>query len=179
MKSSITIKSEQLNPEDLHDLLQAIRSCEMSSFPEKLISISMTVPEMSTKAMEMLLKSIEPPYDMGPVVIKMSPEVRPTQGLKVVQALWLAPGGATPAPSGNLAAIVQEFEHPTDRTIGVIICEDQLTHTHKAYIGVGTGEDEAWDTKRIMERGGTFPVEMAELILKALKGGQREGKRKG
>lgn len=159
MKSNITIKSEQLNPEDLHALLQAVRTCETSHFPEKLIGISVTVPEMSTRAMEMLLKSINPPYDLGPVVINVSPEVRPIQGLKVIDSFWLAPGGTVPMPM-NL-------------TIGIIVCEDELTHTRKAYVGMGIGEDEAWDTKRIMETGGTFPVEMAKLIIKAFEGGKQ------
>lgn len=77
MKVTISIKSEQLNVEDLHALLQAIRTCEVSTFPQKLIGISVIAPDMSSRAMEMLLKSIDPPYEIGPVVIPFNSEEKP------------------------------------------------------------------------------------------------------
>lgn len=71
MKVEISIKSEQLDVKDLHALLQAIRTCEVSTFPQKLIRIAVVAPQMSSRAMEMLLKGIDPPYDIGPIVISL------------------------------------------------------------------------------------------------------------
>jgi len=71
MKITISIKSDQLDAEALRVLLQAIRTCEMSHFPTKLINISIVAPEMSTEEMKTLLTGIEPPYDVGPIVLEL------------------------------------------------------------------------------------------------------------
>lgn len=178
MKTDIRIKSEQLTKEALHALLQAIRSCEVSTFPEKPISISIIAPELTVKETTNLLTSIDPPYDFGPIIISPESEVRTAQGLKLIQALWLTPGGTAQTSTANIQGVLGTMMEMMDRNIGIIVCEDERTHTRKAYIGIGSGANEALDTKRIMEVGGTFPIETAELIIKALKGGRGERKRK-
>ena len=70
MKINMSIKSEQLNKEDLRALLQAVRDCEMSTFREKEIYVSVEVPDMSSADMTDILTSIKPPYDYGPVIFK-------------------------------------------------------------------------------------------------------------
>jgi len=72
MKINMSIKSEQLNKEDLRALLQAIRDCEMSTFREKEIFIGVEAPDMSGSDMTDVLTSIKPPYDYGPVIFKYS-----------------------------------------------------------------------------------------------------------
>jgi len=74
MKVDISIKSDQLNVEDLRALLQAVRDCEMSTFPEKEIYISVEAPDMSESDMTDILTSIKPPYDYGPVIFKYRDE---------------------------------------------------------------------------------------------------------
>ena len=70
MKINMSIKSDQLNKEDLRALLQAVRDCEMSTFREKEIYISVEAPDMSESDMTDILTSIKPPYDYGPVIFK-------------------------------------------------------------------------------------------------------------
>ncbi|KKL48306.1 hypothetical protein LCGC14_2326820 [marine sediment metagenome] len=71
MKTTTSIKSEELSKEDLQALLQAIRDCEMATFPEKVIYITIEAPDMTMEDMTELLRSIKPPYDIGPVVLNI------------------------------------------------------------------------------------------------------------
>ena len=70
MKTTIHLQSDQLNKEDVRTLLQAIRLCEMVTFPDKEIRIPVEVPELTTAETTEILKSIKPPYKYGPEVFK-------------------------------------------------------------------------------------------------------------
>ena len=70
MKVNLSVKSDQLNKEDLRALLQAIRDCEMATFPDKEIYVLCEVPEMTEDDVTGILKSIKPPYDYGPLVLR-------------------------------------------------------------------------------------------------------------
>ncbi|GAI27216.1 unnamed protein product [marine sediment metagenome] len=70
MKINLSVKSDQLNKEDLRALLQAIRDCEMATFPDKEVYVSAEAPELSTDEMTEILTSIKPPYTYGPVIFK-------------------------------------------------------------------------------------------------------------
>ena len=70
MKVNLSVKSDQLNKEDLRALLQAIRDCEMATFPDKEIYVSAEAPDMSESDMTDILTSIKPPYNYGPVIFK-------------------------------------------------------------------------------------------------------------
>jgi len=70
LKVNMSIKSDQLNKEDLRALLQAVRDCEMATFPNKEIYVSAEVPELSSDDMTDILTSIKPPYNYGPVIFK-------------------------------------------------------------------------------------------------------------
>lgn len=74
MKVIFSIKSDQLNKEDIRALLQAIRDCEMANFPDKEIYVSAEVPELSSDDMTDILTSIKPPYNYGPVIFKYMKE---------------------------------------------------------------------------------------------------------
>ena len=69
-KVKLSVRSDQLNNEDLRALLQAIRDCEMATFPDKEIYVSAEVPKLSTDEMTEILTSIKPPYTYGPVIFK-------------------------------------------------------------------------------------------------------------
>lgn len=77
MRIVVSIKSDQLTKEDLRALLQAIRDCEMATFPNKEIYVSAEAPELSSKDMTDILTSIKPPYDYGPVIFKFREEENP------------------------------------------------------------------------------------------------------
>ena len=70
MNSVITIRSSQLDKDDLKKFLQSIRDCEQANFPDKIISIIIEVPEMSTKETFILLKGIKPAFNGGMLVAK-------------------------------------------------------------------------------------------------------------
>jgi len=70
VKVNISVKSDQLNKEDLRALLQAIRDCEMATFPDKEIYVLCEVPEMTEDDTRDILTSIKPPYDYGPLVLR-------------------------------------------------------------------------------------------------------------
>ncbi len=70
MKTTIHLQSDQLNKEDVRTLLQAIRLCEMATFPDKEIRILVEVPELTAAETEEILKSIKPPYKYGPEIFK-------------------------------------------------------------------------------------------------------------
>uniref|UniRef100_A0A6M3X6B3 Uncharacterized protein n=1 Tax=viral metagenome TaxID=1070528 RepID=A0A6M3X6B3_9ZZZZ len=67
MEVDISLKSDQLNKEDLRALLQAIRDCEMATFPNKEISIWVEVPDFTSAECTEILMSIKPPFNHGPV----------------------------------------------------------------------------------------------------------------
>jgi len=70
LKVNMSIKSDQLNKEDLRALLQAVRDCEMATFPQKHIYVTVEAPDMTSEDMTEILTSIKPPYDYGPVIFK-------------------------------------------------------------------------------------------------------------
>jgi len=70
MKMTITIKSDELDKDELRVILQAIRTVEQRAFPEKKIYVSAEVPELSSDDMTEILTSIKPPYGYGPVIFK-------------------------------------------------------------------------------------------------------------
>lgn len=70
MKIKLTIKSDELDKDDLRALLQAIRTIEQTAFKEKKIYVSCEAPDMPTKDMAEVLSKIDPPYDYGPVIFK-------------------------------------------------------------------------------------------------------------
>jgi len=77
MKVKIVINATGMTKEDMRALLQAIRDCEMATFPDKKIYVSAEVPELSTDEMTEILTSIRPPYNYGPVIFKYSEEELP------------------------------------------------------------------------------------------------------
>ena len=77
MKVNLLVKSDQLNKEDLRALLQAVRDCEMATFPNKEIYVSAEAPELSEDDMLDILTSIKPPYNYGPVIFKFREEEQP------------------------------------------------------------------------------------------------------
>jgi hypothetical protein len=70
MKVNLSVKSDQLNKEDLRALLQAIRDCEMATFPDKEIYVSAEAPQLNADEMTEILTSIKPPYNYGPMIFK-------------------------------------------------------------------------------------------------------------
>ena len=62
MEVSLSVKSVQLDKEDVRALLQAIRDCEKATFPDKEIFISCVVPEMKVKDLMNIMASIRPPF---------------------------------------------------------------------------------------------------------------------
>jgi len=62
MEVSLSVKSVQLDKEDVRALLQAIRDCEEATFPDKEIFISCVVPEMNVEDLTNILASIRPPF---------------------------------------------------------------------------------------------------------------------
>ena len=62
MKVNVSVRSEQLNKEDVRALLQAIRDCEKANFPDKEIAITCVVPEMQVEDLTYVLESIKPPF---------------------------------------------------------------------------------------------------------------------
>lgn len=74
MKTTIYLQSEQLDKEDLRTLLQAIRLCEMATFPSKEIYIKVEIPELSTDEVTKILTSIKPPFKWGPKIIPLRPQ---------------------------------------------------------------------------------------------------------
>ena len=77
MRIVVSIKSDQLTKEDLRALLQAIRDCEMATFPNKEIYISAEAPDLRSEDMTDILTSIKPPYDYGPVIFKFRDKEKP------------------------------------------------------------------------------------------------------
>jgi len=69
MKMNVVVYSEELNKGDVRLLLQSIRDCEQSSFPDKTIVVAVFVPEMSTQDITEILSQIKPPFKQGPVVL--------------------------------------------------------------------------------------------------------------
>ena len=77
MKVIFSITSYQLTKEDIRALLQAIRDCEMATFPQKEIYVSAEAPDMTSEDMTDILTSIKPPYDYGPVIFKFRDKEKP------------------------------------------------------------------------------------------------------
>ena len=68
MHSIITIRSSQLDKDDLGKLLQSLRDCEQANFPDKVISIIIEVPEMPSKESLKILNEIKPAFREGLVI---------------------------------------------------------------------------------------------------------------
>jgi len=77
LKVIFSITSYQLTKEDIRALLQAIRDCEMATFPQKEIYVSAEAPDMTSEDMTDILTSIKPPYDYGPVIFKFRDKEKP------------------------------------------------------------------------------------------------------
>ncbi|MBA7647866.1 hypothetical protein ES703_55645 [subsurface metagenome] len=71
---NISVKSEQLNVEDLRALLQAVRDCEMANFPDKEIHVYIEVPQLNMAETVEILTSIKPPYKHGPTIFRLQEE---------------------------------------------------------------------------------------------------------
>lgn len=69
MNIKVSVESKQLDKEELRLLIQSIRTCEQTSFPEKEISLWIEVPELTQAECEEIMVSIKPPYKYGPVII--------------------------------------------------------------------------------------------------------------
>ena len=69
MEVKLTLTSQQLDKEELRHLIQAIRDCEQSSFPDKEISIWIEVPELSGPEASEILASIKPAYGSGVITL--------------------------------------------------------------------------------------------------------------
>ena len=65
MKVKLSLESEQLTKDELQDLIQSIRDCELESFPDKKISIWIESPGLSASECKQILASIKPPYKLG------------------------------------------------------------------------------------------------------------------
>ena len=65
MKFELTFESQQLSKEEVRLLVQAIRDCEQTSFPDKEIFIWIEVPELSMAECNEILASIKPPTSTG------------------------------------------------------------------------------------------------------------------
>jgi len=65
MEVKLTIESKQLSKEELRALIQAIRDCEQTSFPDKEIFIWIDAPELNSEDATEILDSIKPPYKYG------------------------------------------------------------------------------------------------------------------
>jgi len=70
VKIKLTVESQQLDKEELRHLIQAIRDCEQSSFPDKEIFIWVEAPELSAAEASNILASIKPAYRSGVITIK-------------------------------------------------------------------------------------------------------------
>ena len=68
MKTNMILYSDELTKEDLRLLLQAIRDCEQTNFPEKFIGIFVSVDDLTTAECEEIIASIKPPFKYGPRV---------------------------------------------------------------------------------------------------------------
>jgi len=69
MKMNVVVYSEDLTKDDLRLLLQSIRDCEQTSFPDKTIVVAVFVPELSTQEVTEILSQMKPPFKQGPVVL--------------------------------------------------------------------------------------------------------------
>ena len=74
MKVELSLTSDQLDKEDIRALIQAIRSCERATFPEKEVSIQVVAPDLSMDDMGEILRSIKPPFGLGPFSFKRGEE---------------------------------------------------------------------------------------------------------
>lgn len=70
MRINLSIKSDELDKDDLRALLQALRTIEQTAFKDKKIFISCEAPDMSNEDMAEVLCSIRPSYNYGPVIFK-------------------------------------------------------------------------------------------------------------
>jgi len=68
----ISVRSDQLDKEDVRALLQAIRDCERETFPDKEIFVSCEVPMMNREDLMNILDSIRPPFDFRSLFVRKS-----------------------------------------------------------------------------------------------------------
>jgi len=69
MQVTITIQSKELSKEELQQLIQSIRDCELKAFPDKEIFLWVEVPELTAAECAEILASIKPPYKHGPFIL--------------------------------------------------------------------------------------------------------------
>jgi hypothetical protein len=60
--TNIILMSEDLSPEDVQKLLQAIRDCEQREFPAKFLGVFLFVPTLTTHQCKGILEKISPPF---------------------------------------------------------------------------------------------------------------------
>jgi len=77
MKVTMSIRSDQLNVEDLRALLQAVRDCEITTFPDKEIHVFVEVSELDMAECTKILASTKPPYKHGPAIFKFRDTEKP------------------------------------------------------------------------------------------------------
>ena len=71
MQVTITIQSKELSKEELQQLIQSIRDCELKAFPDKEIFLWVEVPELTAAECAEILASIKPPYKHGPIILDL------------------------------------------------------------------------------------------------------------
>lgn len=71
MEVKVTIQSKQLTKEELQQLIQSIRDCEIKSFPDKEIAVWIEVPGLTSAECAEILTSIKPPYEYGPISLNV------------------------------------------------------------------------------------------------------------
>lgn len=56
--------------------------------------------------------------------------------------------------------------NPESRVIGIVVGEDEVTGKHKAYIGLGAGDNENSDAQQILNHGAPFtiPLQTGQLL---------------
>ena len=72
MKFKLTCESRELSKEEVRLLIQAIRDCEQTSFPDKEMYIWIEVSQLSMAECSEILASIKPPYRHRPVILNES-----------------------------------------------------------------------------------------------------------
>jgi len=70
VKVKLSVRSDQLDKEDVRALLQAIRDCERETFPYKEIYVSCEVPEMNRGDLKNILDSIRPPFEFRSLIVR-------------------------------------------------------------------------------------------------------------
>lgn len=54
-------------------------------------------------------------------------------------------------------------------TVGIVLCQDDVTETYKCYIGAGSGVSAAQDVMDIMNWGAKYPLDAAKVHFPILR----------